>query len=125
LSAGQGIAIARLGADLYRRVDARQAVRRIAENSFRYFEGRRPPAGDAFWKAIKRDVPLVDPWGRPYAVEHREDGGFLCRSAGQDRVFDTDDDLVFEVPYGFTLDMLQPEKTSLETPPEQRVRDAK
>lgn len=125
LTAGQGLAIARLGQNFYRSIEAREAVRRIAENAFRYFEGRRPPEGAAFWKALNRETPLHDPWGQAYIVEHKTDGGFLCRSAGADGVVQTDDDLIREIPYGFTLDMLQPEKSSPEPGPGQWTRDAK
>lgn len=125
LTLSQGYSLARQGADWFRRIDARLSVRRIAENSFRYFEGRRPPAGEAFWKAIGRNAPLNDPWGHPYVIEHRADGGFLCRSAGEDGFRDTGDDITFDVPYGFTLDMLHPEKGPAEVPIWQRVHSAK
>ncbi|RZA01720.1 MAG: hypothetical protein EOP11_17270 [Proteobacteria bacterium] len=118
-----------MGQEFYRRVDAAQAVRRMAENSFRYFEGRRPPAGENYWKAIGRTAPILDPWGNAYLLEHLPDGGFICRSAGGDRKFHTPDDIIHLIPYGQTLDASQPRKNgqdpNLNPTPEQRVRDAK
>ncbi|RYZ99943.1 MAG: hypothetical protein EOP11_18855 [Proteobacteria bacterium] len=128
-SLGQGFLLARRGVNQYWRIEASQAVRRIAENSYRYFEGRRPPSGEAFWAAVGKPAPLRDPWGEEYRMEHLADGSFLCRSAGEDRRANTSDDIIHLIPYGQALDTLQPRKMgqdpNLNPPPEQRVRDAK
>lgn len=45
----------------------------------------------------ERKLPVSDPWGTPYRMEHAPDGSLRTRSAGPDRVFDSTDD-VFSHP---------------------------
>ena len=48
---------------------------------------------DSFASRLKRVT--VDSWGTPYRFE-REEGGYVIRSAGPDRAFDTRDDYSLE-----------------------------
>lgn len=97
-------------------LEARTAVSRLAKLTLEVFERRSPPQGQAFWKAIGRDAPILDPWGQEYRMEifsGESSRQFIWISAGPDGRFGNRDDLRAQVPYqdGATLDLtpLSPE----------------
>lgn len=110
LTAAHGADLVSQGITHWRSVEARLEVKRLAENTLRYFEARKPPTGEAFWRTIGRNTPLLDPWGQAYALDIPQEGSFRWRSGGPDQRLGTPDDLSAEVPYGERLlqDLTQP-----------------
>lgn len=103
LTAAQGAYLVSQGITHWHRIEARLEVKRLAENTLRFYEARRPPTGDEFWRAVGRSEPLRDPWQQPYALDIPQEGTFRWRSAGEDQRLGTADDLSAEVPYGERL----------------------
>ena len=83
--------------------EARENLRRLAALTVRNFPERNLGSAGVFWQAIGREGnPMRDLWGEEYRVERREETGgrsYFWRSAGSDRLFGTQDDLVERVPY--------------------------
>ncbi len=103
LTAAQGAYLVSRGITHWESIEARVEVKRLAENTLRYFEARKPPTGEAFWRTIGRTEPLRDPWGQPYVLDIPQEGSFRWRSAGPDQRLGSADDLSAEVPYGERL----------------------
>jgi hypothetical protein len=80
-------------------VDARETEKRLVKSTLVFFGGKRPPAGEAFWKEIGRPA-LLDPWKNPFEIEVPVAGQFRWRSRGPDGLRATADDIIVESPYG-------------------------
>ena len=81
---------------------AREQMRRLAALTIRNFPDRNVEGAELFWRSIRRDQPIQDPWGTDYHLDGEAGVGekkFYWRSAGPDRSFGTRDDLAVEVPY--------------------------
>lgn len=103
-----------------KRVESQQGLARLAQVTVNLFPTGRPPMGNDFWKAIGRESPMLDPWGRAYVLENPMGTLYRWRGAGPDGGYDTGDDLVATIPYG--LQTPQPEEPGRELLP---VIDAK
>jgi hypothetical protein len=80
-----------------RKWQTRQEVERIAASTLRFYMGRRPPTGNAFWKELGRE-PLKDSWGSALYLEPVGKTHFRWRSAGPDRMLSTEDDIFADIP---------------------------
>ncbi len=81
-----------------------QSLRRLAALTIQNFPNRDLDYPDQFWKSIGREgEPMRDGWGTEYRLSSKvEEGGkraFYWTSAGPDRFFETNDDIVVKVPY--------------------------
>jgi hypothetical protein len=46
-------------------------------------------------RSVEHPNEMVDPWGTPYQIEFSRQTNFIVRSAGQDKIFGTKDDIIF------------------------------
>ena len=67
-----------------------------AINLFLATEGRAPADIKELWASRVLTGEAADAWGRDFKYERLSDSAFRITSAGQDGVFDTEDDLSLE-----------------------------
>lgn len=96
----QTILVVRSARDLSGMLVVKEDMRRLASVTLRFFTGKIPPEGDSFWTEVGRKDPVLDPWGQSYRFQKERDGIYAWRSAGPDRKFGNEDDLLQPVPFG-------------------------
>lgn len=86
-------------------VETRQSLRRLSTLTISQYPESFPPKVEAnkeFWSKIGRTDPMRDYWGTEYRLLARQEKGrveFFWRSAGPDGMWQTADDVEFQIPF--------------------------